>query len=718
MKNKTKLVFIVSTFLPLFNVAQASDGLWQEVQSKAPSNIASLFNNSRDFILNEQQMKQQLQQTQLAYKGGSPSLIALPLPNGKMVQVIPIESEVLPPLLAKKYPQIKTYSLLDKNNEILNGRLDFTATGFHAMLQTKEGETIYIDPISTQSHRYSVYKQKNQQTIAPHQCQLTDSQKKRNTDQTTYFNNNSDSDYQYRNEASQSLYNYRIAIATTAEYTRLQGGSVTEGLSAVVTTINRINQIYERDLGIHLTLVDHNDEIIFTNADSDPFSNGKSHQLILENQDTLDSIIGSNHYDIGHVLGTSGGGLAIINSLCSTSSKGKGTSGINKPNSENFYIDFVAHEIAHQFGATHTFNGTTGLCSGATRTAHTAFEPGSGSTIMAYTGICGSDNLQQQADAMFHIGSIKQIKENISQASCGTQTTNPNQPSHVDAGSDYTIPAGTPFTLQGIATDPENDTLSYAWQQIDAGSSTPVNHDIGNNALFRAYLPDNSAQRTFPPLNDILHHKTTKGETLPITQRTLNFKFIAQDGKKNTSSDQITLTIENTGTRFALDLPYSHYTIGESSEIHWNVAKTNQAPIDCTDIDIYLSTNGGKTFPNKLASHIANTGNASVYIPSQIEPNNQGRFKIACSDNIFFAISYHNFSLNYATSDHQATPSSEPNLSLSATVNNNNTPSVTSTYANEKMRGGSLNPMILLLIILFLVVKPLTIKASMVKQDV
>jgi hypothetical protein len=74
--------------------------------------------------------------------------------------------------------------------------------------------------------------------------------------------------------------------------------------------------------------------------------------------------------------------------------------------------------------------------------------------------------------------------------------------------------------------------------------------------------------------------------------------------------------------------------------------------------------------------------------------------------------------LSYAISDHQATPSSEPNLSLSATVNNNNTPSLTSTYANEKMRGGSFNPMILLLIILFLIVKPSTIKASMLKQDV
>jgi hypothetical protein len=700
MSNKIRLVFIVYTFLSLANVAQASDELWQEVQIKARGDNASSLKNGREFILNEEKMKQYLKQTQFAHKRSSSSPIALPLPNGKIVYVTPIKSEVLPPLLAEKYPQIKTYTLMDNNNEILNGRLDFTTTGFHAMLQTKEGETIYIDPISANSRRYSTYKQKDQQTTTPHQCKLTNSQENHNTPQLI------NSDLQYRNESSQHLHNYRIAIATTAEYTRLQGGTVAAGLSAVVTTINRINQIYERDLGIHLTLVNDNDAIIFTDATTDPFTNGKSHQLILENQRTLDTLIGNDQYDIGHVFGTSGGGLAIIDSLCTTRSKGKGTSGINNPNSENFYIDFVAHEIAHQLGATHTFNGTSGLCSGNTRTADTAFEPGSGSTIMAYTGICGSDNLQQQADAMFHIGSIEQIKNNILTSSCGTQTTNTNQPPSVDAGKDYILPAGTPFTLQGIASDPENDTLSYSWQQVDAGGSTPVDHDSGNNALFRVYLPNHSLQRTFPPLDDILHHQSTKGEMLPMTQRTLNFKFTAQDNKQNTSSDQVTLTIENTGARFALDLPYADYTIGKSTKISWNVANTNQAPIRCTDVDIYLSTNGGETFPHKLISNTANTGQTSVYIPNHLDPSSQGRFKIACSDNIFFALSYRNFSISYDDNEHQTPAGSEPNLTLSTNeLNNTNALNLTPSYANEKMRGGSFNPILLLLVILFLSIK-------------
>ncbi len=701
MNNKIKHFFIFWLILSCVNLTQAAEGLWQEVHAKARgSNVTSPYSNSREFVLDEAQMQQLLGQTKLAFRGGAPTPIALPLPNGDTVYVTPIESQVLPPSLAKKYPQIKTYQLIDQKNKVLNGRLDFTPAGFHAMLQMHDGEVVYIDPVQmdanqqANSRHYYSYQQKDQHSAEPHQCKLTNAQQNQSSLIDT------DKPYQYRSQSSSnSLHNYRIAIAATGEYTRIQGGTVVLGLSAIVTTLNRINQIYERDLGVHLTLANNNDAIVFTDAYNDPFTNGKAHQLILENQRTLDSLIGVANYDIGHVFGTSGGGLAIIDSLCSTRSKAKGTSGINNPNRESFYIDFVAHEIAHQFGATHTFNGKSGLCAGSTRTARTAFEPGSGSTIMAYTGICGSDNLQSEADAMFHIGSIEQIKDNIADSHCGTRSTNTNRPAVVNAGNDYTIPAGTPFTLQGSANDPENDFLSYSWQQIDVGGSSPVNYDTGNNALFRAHLATTSPARTFPKLESILTHRKISGETLPHTQRSLNFKLTAQDGRRNTSSDQLTLQVQNTGTRFALDLPYSHYTIGENTKLTWNVAKTNQAPIYCSELDVYLSTNGGKTFDTKLASNVANTGSTSVYIPNHIDPSDHGRFKIVCSDNVFFAISYYDFELSYEESNHQASSSPEPNLSIAAKYQGSNQ-NLAPTYGNEEMRGGAFSPFYLFFIIL------------------
>ena len=707
MNNKTKLIFIFSVLLSLSSLVQANTDLWQEIQAKERSNNTSApFSNSRIFILDEDKMQQLLhplsQQTKTARKGSKSNTIALPLPNGKTVFVTPIASEVLPPQLAVKYPQIKTYKLIANNNEIINGRLDFTPSGFHAMLQTKDGEIIYIDPVPIDStsqanprHYYS-YQQKDQHPTTPHQCDLNDT-----FEQSSLLEIEPNiSQYSNKSSNTKNLHHYRIAIATTGEYTQLQGGSVASTLGAIATTINRINQIYERDLGIHLTLVNHNDRIIYRDADSDPYSNGESHLLILENQQTLDNMIGTSNYDIGHVFGTSSGGLAIIDGLCSNNSKAKGTSGISNPNSENFYIDFVAHEIGHQLGATHTFNGKSGLCAGDTRTARTAFEPGSGSTIMAYTGICGNDNLQSQADAMFHIGSIEQIKKNLD-TSCGTHTSNSNQAPLVNAGKDYTIPAGTPFILQGAASDPENDTLSYSWQQVDTGNTSSVNHDLSNNALFRAYLPNSSPSRTFPLLSDILSHQRSKGETLPNTQRALTFKLTAQDGNKNTNSDQVTLQIQHTGSRFSLDLPYSHYTIGENTDITWNVAKTNQSPINCSDIDIYLSTNSGKTFNTLLANNRINNGKASVYIPNDITPNNNGRFKIICSNNIFFAISYHDFTLDYDASDHQSSPVSEPNSIINANPQTE-AESISTPISYQKKEAGMFNPFILFIIMLLI----------------
>jgi hypothetical protein len=280
MNNKTKLFFTFWIALLFTNLSQAAENLWQEVHTKARgSSVASPFSNSREFVLDEKQMQQLLGQTKLAFRGGSPNPIALPLPNGDMVHISAIESQVLPPLLAQKYPQIKTYKLTDQNNNVLNGRLDFTPAGFHAMLQMHNGETVYIDPVQIDSNQqansrhYYAYKQSEQHSSAPHQCKLNNAQQK----QSSLIN--TDKSYQYRSQSSSSknLHNYRIAIAATGEYTRIQGGTVALGLSAIVTTLNRINQVYERDLGIHLTLADNNDAIVFTNAYSDPFSNGKSH---------------------------------------------------------------------------------------------------------------------------------------------------------------------------------------------------------------------------------------------------------------------------------------------------------------------------------------------------------------------------------------------------------------------------------------------------------
>ncbi len=443
-------------------------------------------------------------------------------------------------------------------------------------------------------------------------------------------------------KAGETLNTYDLAIAATAEYTTYFG-SQANALSAIVTTINRVNAIYERDLSIHFNLVTGTNTI-YTNASSDPYTNGDASSMIEQNQENLDddNVLGSANYDIGHVFGvdSGGNGLAVVEALCDSNSKAMGMTSSANPTGDAFDIDFVAHEIGHQVGGTHTFNGTTGSCYG-NRESSTAFEPGSGSSIMAYAGICGSsNNLQSNSDAMFHAASIAQILSYTTSgtgASCATASSLSNTNPTVNAGSDYTIPAGTPFVLTGSGSDANGDTLTYAWDQIDAGTASNMNVDKGDNALFRSHLPSSSASRTFPQMSDLVNNTASAGEYLPVTSRYLNFRLEARDGKGGTAYDDSKITAINTGSAFAVTYPTStSLTANTLQSVTWNVASTDQAPINCSTVNIDLSTDSGSTFATLLAG-ATNNGSASVTLPSTLGTKNYLRVK--CTNNVFFALS-------------------------------------------------------------------------------
>jgi hypothetical protein len=664
--------------------ADDKHGLWQDVELHASSTMLKkspqpAFNNARLMQLDVQSMRDSLttsDEDNVAARGfalsRSTKMLSLPLPDGRYVTVKAQVSRVLPKALADKFPQIKTYKLIP-DEQIISGRVDMTPQGFHGMLQLRSGETIFIDPVSSPGDaqeafaKHAVYRKNDQpmHQTEKHQCLLSDheSDHENNGLLTSSPVSSSKVVLQRSGERStQQLLNYRIAIAATGEYTALKGGKVA-ALSAIATTLNRVNQVYEQDLGIHLTLVENNDDIIFSDASSDPY-NGDTQDMLVQNQQVIDRFIGTNNYDIGHLFATRGGGLARIGSVCKAGSKAQGVSGTSNPGDDVFNLDFVAHEIGHQLGATHTFNSSQGLCSGRTRTGSTAYEPGSGSTIMSYAGICGSDNLQSHADGMFHIGSIEQIGRFTQHgigSSCGTRSEIGNTSPRPHAGKDYVIPANTPFELRGTASDAEGDNLVYAWEQVDAGSSSSAYEDKGNNALFRAHVPNQSSTRIFPPLENILYHKLEKGENLPVKERLLRFKFVAQDGYNAAQSDEMQIQVKRTGSRFALDLPRAHYTLGTDHRISWNVANTNRAPINCDNVDVSISTDGGYNY-EMLEEGIANTGEAWIYLPATLEETSQARFKLSCSNNIFFAISYRDFSLTFDDLDEAPELGPEPGL--------------------------------------------------------
>jgi hypothetical protein len=325
--------------------------------------------------------------------------------------------------------------------------------------------------------------------------------------------------------AGETLKTFRLAMAASGEYTQFHGGTVALGLAAIVTVVNRVNQVYEVDLSVSLQLVGNNDEIVYTDITTDPYDN--SGNDIDTNQSVLDNIIGSQNYDVGHVVNTGAGGLAALGSVC-TSFKAQGITGTNQPTGDPFMIDYVAHELGHQFAGQHSFNGSVASC--ANRSSNDAYEPGSGATIMAYAGICGEQNLQNNSDAMFHAHSVAQMRSFIANTSCGTSSDLNNSAPVVQAGNDVTIPISTAFKLTGSATDSDNDNLLYAWEQLDLGApstSAQTMVDDGSRPLFRSWLPVSEPTRYFPRLSNVLSQTTVIGETYPTTTRVLNFRLSA-----------------------------------------------------------------------------------------------------------------------------------------------------------------------------------------------
>ncbi|HIP53219.1 MAG TPA: hypothetical protein EYH03_04320, partial [Chromatiales bacterium] len=444
---------------------------------------------------------------------------------------------------------------------------------------------------------------------------------------------------------------YRLAVGATGEYTQYHndhdpanGGPRADALAAIVTAVNRITGVFEQDLNIRLELIANNDQIIYTNAATDPFSNGDASRMMEENQDNTDAVIGDANYDIGHLFATDGGGLALVGAICDSGFKAQGVSGYDFPEGDPFHIDLVAHEIAHQFNADHTFNGTTESCAG-NRNPSTAFEPGSGSTIMSYAGICGEENVTLFAEAYFHAGSIQQMVEFTNSGSgsgCGQLVATGNNPPTVDAGPDLSIPKQTPFTLTGSATDPEGQPLVYQWDEMDAGEATDATKygtDLGSNPLFRSRMPAASPSRTFPAMPQILAGTVSKAEVLPATARTLKFRLVVKDGQGGVAEDDRVLTVVADSGPFRVTQPNTAVTLDntQTQGIAWEVAGTDQAPINCSAVDIRLSDDDGATFGTDLLLATPNDGAAEVTLPG-IETQS-ARIMVACSDNVFFDVS-------------------------------------------------------------------------------
>lgn len=568
-------------------------------------------------------------------------VISLPLPEGGDVRVRAEEVSIMAPELAKRFPQIKTWRVIGEDDSNIHGRIDITEHGFHGMLEMSDGDTIFIEPDKETTGQYLSFSRRgNSQSFKTNfKCGVHSDGHPINSITNSFLNKGGESTANRSlARAARANITYRLAVAATGEYTKYHGGTKSKALGAIVSTINRVNEVYERDLSISLELIADEDKIIYTNAVTDPYTNDDTEALIDENLLNLSSgDLSRASYDIGHVFSSgSDQGLAVLGSVCDNSSKAGGVTGIANPIGDAFSIDYVAHEIGHQLGATHTFNSSCGDNRQAT-----AYEPGSGSTIMAYAGICGADNLQSHSDPQFHAVSIVQI-ENYTRdddgASCGSSKSTTNQNPEVNAGSDYTIPTQTPFSLTASGSDSDGDKVTYTWEQFDAGTESDVNVDTGDNAIFRSRPESSSPIRYIPRLDDLATGVSVKGEVLAVNDRDVNFVVVARDGKGGISADEMKITLRSTGRPFKVNSHSSNETFlkGDQTTVTWDVAGTDGAPISCKDVNISLIQPSGK---NHLVVATSNDGQETITIPDDTPNMTNARFLIACKNNIFSNVS-------------------------------------------------------------------------------
>lgn len=563
-------------------------------------------------------------------------VIALPTPDGTLARYAIVESPVMAPALAARFPQIKTYLGRGIDDPTASLRMDWTPAGFHAQVLSAHGAS-YIDPLyrGDDVHYACYYRRDRGRGPQGFEC-LVDGAHLGASDPS----NGIASSAEAVASTGDTLRRYRLACACTGEYTQFHGGTVTDGLSAIVTAINRVTGIYELEASIRLELVANNDQIVYTDGATDPYTNDDGYTMLGENQSNLSSVIGSANYDIGHVFSTAGGGIAAFQAVCRSSTKAQGVTGTPAPIGDSFYIDYVAHEMGHQFGANHPFNGINGNCCCGTRNGPTAYEPGSGSTIMAYAGICGPDNLQLHSDPYFHAISLYEIT-NYTQsgfgATCAATLATGNTPPVAGAGPDYTIPRLTPFELTASATDAENANLLYCWEEMDLGPGASLSSpDSGFGPLFRSFSPTTSPTRTFPRVSDLLNGISSLSEKLPVYARTLSFRVTVRDeslGGGGIDWDDAQITVADSGP-FEVIAPTSGTTWINGGEVRWRVNGTDAAPVNAAQVDIYLSTDGGQTFPTLLAAGTPNDG--SEFVTTEGIATTTARIKVVGTGNIFF----------------------------------------------------------------------------------
>ncbi|TPV34866.1 T9SS type A sorting domain-containing protein [Paucihalobacter ruber] len=659
MNKKVTQALASFTFIVFCVFTISAQNIWQAVDTNTLD--AKILQNRPDLPIKEQFYKLNLNRlkTLLAdapsRSSNARSHVEIGFPNafGKIEKFQIFNAPVIDESLQEVYPELGSYigKSLENPSKII--RFSISENSFKAISLNDETGTEYIEPAIKEQLVFSVFNRKNLPEGTDYfECGFDDD--------GLDFNRNFGSSFE-RNANDGQMREYKLAMGCTEEYAAfhvnqagLNDATDAQKKAAVLVVMNdlmtRVNAVYENEVSLTMILVPTNENVIFL---SSPFlSNNNLTNLISESQQFIDAFIGTV-YDIGHMLCTGPGGLAQLNSPC-TSNKARGVSGSGVPAGIGFE-GVLKHEIGHQFGSRHTFNGNTNACGNPNqRDPNSAYEPGSGSTIMAYPGICGVQNVQNNRDLYFHQRSLEAIWANISAgtgSACPNLVSSGNSSPIANAGPNYNIPIGTPYKLTGSSADPDGtETHTYSWEQYDLGPSGVPSATTAEGPLVRSFLPSASPVRYVPRLSNIITSgaSNVQWEQLPVLARVINYRFTVRDNDTrggNNAFDEMTINTVASGffrvtSQNTLNLVYEG---GSDQTVSWDVAGTTGSGINTSNVNILLSIDGGQNFNIVLASNTPNDGTEVVTMPNVVAT--QCRIMVEAVGNIFFNVNNRTFQI-------------------------------------------------------------------------
>ncbi len=652
--------------------AQGAHALWTALPAE-PSLPENVFRPLRPtvatyFTMQPADMYQTLKDAPKEFTNGQPLSIELPMPDGQMRVFNVEETFMMAPELAARFPQIKTYAGLAADGSGSQVRLGLGDKGFYAFVFDASNEIFSLRPIAEgMINTYMAYKvsdlPETPGTMAKAGCGVTDDEHFKLKDLSANESLHKHFDKPEGGAALVSLHKFRLAITSKGEYSVYHGGTKEKILAAIVEAMNFINGLTERDLNVRFELIPDMDRLFYYDPNTDPFTGTLVSDWMDQNQLVLPPIVGNANFDIGHIFSVfvTGSAIGIAGGrVCNNTNKARACSSGAPAVGEQFYLT-AAHEMCHQMDGSHSWNA----CSedfDVQRSGTTAFEPGSGSTIMGYPGACGTNNVKSTNDSYYHLVNMIEVRDFYTTGIGNTcdvvvNTTNNDPVVTVLTPQNINIPISTPFIIDGTATDADGDALTYCWEQYDLGPRVELGEAETSSPLFRSWPPVTTGTRQLPR-NPITN---SKSELLPSYGRAINFRLTARDNKPNGGGSawaELRVNANAAAGPFKVTYPTfstDTWTTGSYQIVTWDVANTDKAPINCKKVNIALSYNAGTSFTTVLATDVPNTGRCCIKVPNTI--SNIARVRVSAADHIFFNLSGANFKIVNPT---------QPGLSLCA----------------------------------------------------